>query len=78
MIFNPYFSTKKMASKKGVGLGLALGQSIINKHDGRLSVESFKDKGTTVFIYLPADREKAKAESVVPTETKGAEIAENS
>ena len=49
-IFDPYFSTKQ----KGSGLGLATAYSIINKHNGHLSVDSELGKGTTFTLYLPA------------------------
>ncbi|MBU0943112.1 MAG: PAS domain S-box protein [Proteobacteria bacterium] len=49
-IFDPYFSTKQYGS----GLGLAICHSIINKHEGYLTVDSIPGKGTTFTIYLPA------------------------
>ena len=49
-IFDPYFTTKQ----KGSGLGLATVYSIINNHDGHITVESEMDIGTTFTIYLPA------------------------
>ncbi len=51
-IFDPYYSTKS----EGSGLGLAICHSIINKHDGYLTVDSISGKGTTFTIYLPAIR----------------------
>ena len=53
-IFDPYFTTKPMAAQKGMGLGLAICQAIIKKHDGFITVESKVRAGTTVHIYLPA------------------------
>jgi len=49
-IFDPYFTTKL----EGNGLGLAICHSIINKHDGYLTVASIPGKGTTFTLYLPA------------------------
>ncbi len=49
-IFDPYFTTKQ----EGSGLGLAICHSIINKHEGYITVSSSIGKGTTVTIYLPA------------------------
>ena len=49
-IFDPYFSTKQ----KGSGLGLAVAYSVIDKHDGNISVESDSGAGTTFTIFLPA------------------------
>jgi signal transduction histidine kinase len=48
-IFEFYYTTKKT----GTGLGLAIAKQIIEGHKGEIGVESFKGKGTTVFIHLP-------------------------
>ena len=53
-IFDPYFSTKRTGSQKGMGLGLTLSHSVIRKHKGTLSIDSQPGRGTTVHIYLPA------------------------
>jgi len=53
-IFDPYFTTQKMDSRKGIGLGLAICYSIIKNHDGHISVESVPGSGTSFYIYLPA------------------------
>lgn len=52
-IFDPYFSTKDNWSQKGMGLGLTICYSIIQKHEGHIAVESREGTGTTVTIYLP-------------------------
>ncbi len=57
-IFDPYFTTKQ----EGSGLGLAVSHSIILKHNGRITVQSVRDKGTTFTIYLPASENQTKAE----------------
>lgn len=65
-IFDPYFTTKK----EGSGLGLASSYSIINKHEGLLTVESEMGIGTTFHIYLPASKEKVKLEKITKEEVK--------
>ncbi len=50
-IFEPFFSTKK--DKKGVGLGLAVVYGIIQRHKGKIRVQSQPGLGTTFFIDLP-------------------------
>jgi PAS domain S-box-containing protein len=51
--FDPYFSTKKMGSKKGMGLGLTVVHSILEKHGGRTTIKPGKAGGTAVSLYLP-------------------------
>lgn len=52
-IFFPYFSTKEIGTRRGLGLGLALGDTIIRKHDGRIMAESTPGEGTVFNIWLP-------------------------
>jgi PAS domain S-box-containing protein len=53
-IFDPYFTTKKKKERGGIGLGLAISDSIIKYHNGLISVESIVNSGTTFNIYLAA------------------------
>ncbi|HMK65847.1 MAG TPA: ATP-binding protein, partial [Thermodesulfobacteriota bacterium] len=48
-IFAPYYTTKE----KGIGLGLAITQKIVQGHGGDLKIYSSKQGGTTVTILLP-------------------------
>jgi len=50
-IFDPFFTTKDVG--EGTGLGLSLSYSIIQKHNGNISVDSGIGKGTTFTISLP-------------------------
>jgi two-component system NtrC family sensor kinase len=49
-LFEPFFSTK---GRKGTGLGLAVAWGIVEKHHGRIEVESDVGKGTTFRVLLP-------------------------
>jgi len=64
-VFDPYFSTKY----KGSGLGLSVALSIIEKHNGKITVDAKPDKGTSFYLYLPAS-DKAP----IPTEKPEAPI----
>ncbi len=55
-IFDPYFSTKRRGTQKGMGLGLTICHSVIQKHGGAITVESAAGKGTTFHIHLAAAR----------------------
>jgi signal transduction histidine kinase len=55
-IFEPYFSTKSgpdETGKGGTGLGLATCRDIIERHRGRMRVESTPGKGSAFTLLLP-------------------------
>lgn len=66
-IFTPYFTTKP----EGSGLGLASSAAIIQKHGGRITVESELGKGTCFDVYLPRSAQELEPTSseAVSTET---------
>ncbi|HSH93181.1 MAG TPA: ATP-binding protein [Roseimicrobium sp.] len=53
-IFDPYFSTKQRGARRGMGLGLSICHSVVQKHDGAIVVESVVGQGTTFHVYIPA------------------------
>jgi len=50
-VFEPLFTTKA----KGIGLGLAVSKSIIDRHGGQIEAESVAGQGTTFTIRLPLE-----------------------
>ena len=56
-IFDPFYTTKEVG--KGTGQGLAIAHNIIvNKHNGKITVNSVEGKGTTFIIQLPLEEKK--------------------
>jgi len=60
-IFEPFYTTK--APGAGTGLGLPMVQYVVKQSGGFLSIESGKEKGTSVRIYLPAAGREASVET---------------
>jgi PAS domain S-box-containing protein len=57
-IFDPYFSTKRRGTQKGMGLGLTISHSIVQQHGGSLVAFSGVGVGTTFHVYLPVARQQ--------------------
>jgi signal transduction histidine kinase len=53
-IFDPFFTTKPPG--RGTGMGLAVSQSIVQDHEGKITMEPSGDRGARFFVTLPMAR----------------------
>ncbi|NBX91819.1 MAG: sensor histidine kinase [Proteobacteria bacterium] len=58
-VFVPFFTTKRVG--EGTGLGLSIAYGLIQKHNGRIEVESEPGKGTLFRIILPITQRVSEA-----------------
>jgi signal transduction histidine kinase/CheY-like chemotaxis protein len=73
-IFEPFFTTKKGTHHRGLGLAWVYG--IVTNHGGNVAVSSQPGAGTSVRIYLPAEKRLVKDDGVSPgvgADLKGSE-----
>lgn len=59
--FEAFFTTKA----KGTGLGLSICRKIVDAHNGRIRLDSRRDRGTTVTVDLPRSRILDDTERVI-------------
>ena len=69
-LFEPFLTTKETG--KGVGLGLAISKTIVERHGGVIEVESQPGRGTTFYIFLPVDAVGGQATPIEAGATKKA------
>jgi len=69
-LFEPFYTTKRDGN--GLGLGLAISRSIVERYAGSIEVESTQHGGTTFRVRLPAAESAESAES--PTASLAANL----
>jgi two-component system NtrC family sensor kinase len=68
-IFEPFLTTKETG--RGVGLGLAISRSILERHNGNIEVQSEVGRGTTFTVTLPWEAETAPSQANEVTAAAG-------
>jgi signal transduction histidine kinase len=58
-VFEPFVTYQK---RGGTGLGLSIAKSCVEAHGGKVWFETSSDKGTTFYVWLPAQRLPAAAQ----------------
>lgn len=61
-LFDRYADAGKIRDKKagGSGLGLSISKKIIDRHNGKIWVESSEDKGTSFYVVLPIKERRTR------------------
>ena len=69
-VFERFYRVDKSHSKAsgGTGLGLSIVKHIVERHRGRLEIDSEVQKGTTITITLPADPRGAQGDASAPAD----------
>jgi two-component system cell cycle sensor histidine kinase/response regulator CckA len=70
-IFEPFFTTKKSGKHRGLGLAMVYG--IVTNHGGGVAVSSQPEVGTSVRIYLPAEKKIARERALNPADLNGSQ-----
>jgi len=68
-VFEPFFTTKRGASHRGLGLAWVYG--IVTNHGGGVAISSQPGAGTSVRVYLPAERWLVRDNGVTSADLSG-------
>lgn len=52
-VFDRFYRADKSRANEGYGLGLSIAKSIVESHQGKISADSNKEKGTTFTVVMP-------------------------
>ena len=70
-VFEPFFTTKRGASHRGLGLAWVYG--IVTNHGGGVAISSQPGTGTSVRVYLPAEKKLVRDEGVASADLNGSQ-----
>ena len=70
-VFEPFFTTKRGASHRGLGLAWVYG--IVTNHGGGVAISSQPGTGTSVRVYLPAEKRLVRDEGLTPDDLNGSQ-----
>jgi signal transduction histidine kinase/DNA-binding response OmpR family regulator len=76
-VFERFWRADRGGTDAGAGLGLAICRAIINRHGGRIWLESVDGRGSTFAVFLPRSifrQESEEAEPAQPVPPSGARI----
>ena len=68
-VFEPFFTTKRDGSHRGLGLAWVYG--IVTNHGGGVAISSHPGAGTSVRLYLPAERKLVRDNGVTSADLNG-------
>lgn len=66
-IFEPFYRVERSRNRKaglGSGLGLTIVSELVKLHSGRISIKSYPNKGTTVYVLLPYSGQKISQDKI--------------
>jgi CheY-like chemotaxis protein len=72
-IFDPFYTTKSMATGKGTGLGLSIVHGVVRDHGAYIEIDSVEGEGSTFSIYFPAIRLPVQSTAGVQADYLGSE-----
>jgi two-component system, cell cycle sensor histidine kinase and response regulator CckA len=68
-VFEPFFTTKRGANHRGLGLAWVYG--IVTNHGGGVAISSQPEVGTSVRVYLPAEKRLVRDHGLAPSDLSG-------
>ena len=70
-VFEPFFTTKRGANHRGLGLAWVYG--IVTNHGGGVAISSQPGTGTSVRMYLPAEKRVVRDEAAISDDLSGSQ-----